>query len=106
MFKSSWTELINASKVNDQPPATTDHFRALIAALEVDLLREGLCRRWDHQLEGLDAPPLGKRPEKKAAELAARIAAALRWHDETWSHLVEAFAKTGLAWPRVLEQVP
>src|SRR2546430_2477532 len=80
MFKSSWTELIKASNVNGAAPTTTEHFRALIAALEVELLREGLCRRWDRQLEGLDAPSssaLGKRPEKKAAELAARIASAL-----------------------------
>src|SRR5207253_1657870 len=37
---------------------------------------------------------------------AARIASALRWHDETWSQCLEAFKSNGLAWPRVLEQVP
>jgi hypothetical protein len=109
MFKSSWNELIAASKVNGATPTTIDHFRAILAALEVDALRDGLVRRWDRQLDGLGAPTsaeLGRKPEKKALEIVARIASALRWHDETWSHCLETFAANGIAWPRLLEQVP
>src|SRR5262249_37592887 len=60
----------------------------------------------ERQLEGLDPPPLGKRPEKKAVELVAKMSAALRWYEETWAQCLEALAHAGLAWPRVLEQVP
>ena len=109
MFNSTWNELIDASKVNGAAPATPAHFRAIYAALEVDLLRENLARRWDRQLEGLGAPmsaTLGRRIEKKGLEITAKIASALSWHDETWSRCLAAFAKNGFAWPRLLEQVP
>src|SRR5262249_7137701 len=105
MFKSSWNELIAASKGNGAAATTLEHCRALRAALEVDALRDGLARRWDRQLEGLGAPAsaeLGRKPEKRALEIAARIASALRWHDETWSRCLDTFTRNGLAWPRLL----
>ncbi|HEX3761255.1 MAG TPA: AAA domain-containing protein [Kofleriaceae bacterium] len=109
LFNAAWTELIRTCKVDGGEPSTLDQFRALVAALEVDALRESLGRRWDHQMDGLDAPAsaaLGKRPERKAAELAGRIATALAWHDQVWTPCLAAFARSGLAWARVVDQVP
>ncbi|HEY0990190.1 MAG TPA: AAA domain-containing protein [Kofleriaceae bacterium] len=108
LFNASWGEVYRTCKAEGGEPRTVEHFRALIAALEVDSLRDSLTRRWDHQMEGLDAPPsaeLGKRPEKKAAEYAARISSALAWHDEVWVACLAAFARSGLAWDRIVVQV-
>ncbi|HET7503846.1 MAG TPA: AAA domain-containing protein, partial [Kofleriaceae bacterium] len=107
LFNSSWSEVVKACKVGEGEPRTADHFRALVAALEVDALRDGLVRRWDHQMAGLDAPAgaaLGKKPEKKAVELAERITAALRWHDDVWASCLAAFARIGLAWERWIDR--
>jgi hypothetical protein len=108
LFNAAWSEVYKTCKVEGGEPRTVEHFRALIAALEVDSLRDSLTRRWDHQMDGLDAPSsadLGKRPEKKAAEYAARISSALAWHDEVWVACLAAFARAGLAWDRIVVQV-
>ncbi|TMQ05120.1 MAG: hypothetical protein E6J91_41380 [Deltaproteobacteria bacterium] len=108
LFNSSWGEVQKACKVEGDEPRTVEHFRALVAALEVEALRDSLARRWDHQMDGLGAPAaaaLGKRPEKKAAELAVHIAEALAWHDEVWGPCLAAFARTGLVWDRVVDQL-
>jgi len=59
--------------------------------------------RWDRQLEGLDRlrerKELGKRPEKKAAALAARIAVGRSMHDETGRNAGCVCDRTALAWP-------
>jgi hypothetical protein len=107
LFNSSWSDVIKACRVGDGEPRTVEHFRALVAALEVDALRDGLVRRWDHQTAGLDAPTsaaLGRRPERALAELAERIASALAWHDEVWRPCLAAFTRAGLAWDRVVDQ--
>jgi hypothetical protein len=109
LFNAAWSELIRTCKVDGGEPRTIEQFRALLAALEVDALRDSLGRRWDHQMDGLDAPAsaaLGKRPERKAAELAGRIAAALAWHDQVWTPCLAAIARSGLAWDRVLDRIP
>jgi hypothetical protein len=108
LFNSSWSDVIKACKVSDGEPRTVEHFGAVVAALEVDGLRDGLARRWDHQMAGLEAPTsaaLGPRPERTAVEHAERIASALAWHDEVWRPCLAAFARAGLAWDRVIEQV-
>jgi hypothetical protein len=108
LFNGNWSEVLKTCRVGDGEPRTADHLRALIAALEVDGLRDSLARRWDHQMDGLDAPAsaaLGKKPEKKAAEFAARISSALHWHDEVWVPCLAAFSRNGLAWDRIVVQV-
>lgn len=109
LFNASWGEVMKSCRVADGEPRTVEHFRALVAALEVDALRDSLIRRWDHQMDGLDAPTgaaLGKRPEKKAAEIAEQIAAALAWHDQVWEPCHAALTRAGVVWDRVIEQVP
>lgn len=109
LFNSGWSEILKSCKVADGEPRTVEHFRALVAALEVDAVRESLARRWDHQMDGLDAPTsaaLGKKPEKKASEFAARIASAVAWHDEVWVPCIAGFAHAGLAWDKLIAQVP
>ena len=108
LFNSSWGEVIKSCKVADGEPRTVDHFRALVAALEVDALRDSLARRWDHQMDGLDAPTsaaLGRKPEKTAAELTARIASALLGTTRSGCPCLAAFARLGLVWDRMVDQV-
>lgn len=108
LFNASWSDVTRTCKVEGGEPRTVEHLRALIAALEVDALRDSLARRWDHQMDGLDAPAsaaLGKKPEKRAAEFAARIWSALAWHGEVWTPCLAAFARIGLAWDRIVVQV-
>ena len=108
LFNSSWGEVLKSCRVADGEPRTVEHFHGLVAALEVDALRDSLGRRWDHQMDGLDAPAsaaLGRKPEKAAAEFTARIASALSWHDEVWRPCVAAFARIGLVWDRAIDQL-
>src|SRR5689334_23742824 len=51
LFNSGWGEVMKACKVADGEPRTVEHFRALVAAMEVDAVRDSLARRWDHQME-------------------------------------------------------
>lgn len=113
LFNGRWGELIEACKVGDGEPRTIEHFQAVLAALEVEALRDALIRRWDHQMDALDtslgAPPgsaLGKRPERKAAEYAQQIIEALRWHGDAWRPCVAAFAHAGLALDPMVDRTP
>ena len=109
LFNSSWSDVLKTCKVAEGEPRTIEDFRALVALLEVETMRDGLARRWDHQMDGLGGPSaaaLGNRPEKAAAELTAEIALALVWHDQIWTPCLAAFTAAGLAWDRVVAQVP
>ncbi|HSS01830.1 MAG TPA: AAA domain-containing protein [Kofleriaceae bacterium] len=108
LFNGSWGEVLRTCKVEGGEPRTVEHFHALVAALEVDAMRDSLARRWDHQLDGTGAPAaasLGKKPEKKAAELTTQIWSALNWHEEVWLGCLAAFTRSGLQWDRIVVQV-
>ena len=104
-----WQELLEVSHVDVGSPATVVHFEAMRNYLEVRSLREDLRRRWDRQMEDLEAPvasELGRKPEKAAKKYAEQIVGALNWFGETWTRCENAFRDAGFDWNRLLQHTP
>jgi very-short-patch-repair endonuclease len=107
LFKSQWQSFMRAAQVDDGPPTTVEHFRALLDMLEIRSLRENLCRRWDRQMATAGAPSstaLGHEPEVEAAPYAERMASALDWTGEHLGPLEQEFERVGLNWTRLLKE--
>ncbi|HEX6811959.1 MAG TPA: AAA domain-containing protein [Planctomycetota bacterium] len=106
--KSDWAELMQRTRVGGAPPERAEHFRALLAELEIRELRAGLLRRWDAVMTPLGAPgaaELGQRPEVKALRHAAGIRWAVGWFEDTWTPCRQALDDLGLDWRRLLKGV-
>ncbi|MHC4548184.1 MAG: AAA domain-containing protein [Planctomycetota bacterium] len=101
-----WYDLIRCTTVDEGEPERLAHFHAIRNLLEVQTLREDLQRRWDRQMEALDAPKLGAKPEKKAQQWVAHMLLALDWYEETWSNCRRALQQAGFDWERFLQETP
>jgi very-short-patch-repair endonuclease len=104
MMKPEWKELIEASRVQSGEPRTLTHFRAILAHLEIRLLRDNLSQRWDRQMASLGAPAastLGRRPERKFKPYAAEIKRALGWYAEVWAPCEQRIQELGLDWDKL-----
>ena len=109
LLKPDWQQFIDACTVDDGTPTTEAHFQAIQNLLEVTAARDNLRRRWDRQMESLNAPEsseLGRKPEKTARQFAEKILGALNWHTESWVPCEKLFEGAGLDWRRLVNKVP
>lgn len=94
-----WRTLTQSFRVDDRPPATADHFRAITAYLEIEVGRDKLGRRWARQAEpiGLSSlPNMGAQPELAASQLVGGFSALTHWWESRWRAIVDLARDSGL----------
>jgi very-short-patch-repair endonuclease len=109
LFRTEWKAIISETRVEEQPPSTLEHFKALRAATHLEHLRHRLIQRWDRQLVPLGAPSaqtFGSAPEEACAQFAAQIKALLLWHERNWQPAEQALRKEGFDWDTFFQRVP
>lgn len=105
----AWKRLVTSSRVVGGQPRTEEHFAALEAALQLRLLREELCGRWDRQVAihgGPASKDLGPAPEESCAQLTEDISRCLAWADAVWAPIQGELERVGFAWKRLVDEQP
>jgi very-short-patch-repair endonuclease len=105
----TWSQFIDASKVNNAQPRIPEHFQALQKLARLKKLRQELCSRWDRQVAALGTPSsgqMGEEIEKTLMQFCDSIEDCLAWHKHTWLPLQEQLADLGFRWDKFLAEQP
>jgi len=109
LLRPEWSRLTQEAKTDQGEPKEIEHFEAVLHLVEIQQLREHLRRRWDRQMEGLDAPAaqdMGPKPEEAMSAYGARLEKAAQWMGERWGALKSEMAEVGLKWEALLNRLP
>jgi very-short-patch-repair endonuclease len=107
LLRPEWKKFLDSSRVDEGPPSKAVHFEALLAKLEIEMLRKSFYLRWDRHFEGYNiesSSKLGPKPENVAEQFTSQIKEALKWHDNEWKELEKECRKLGIHWDRILEE--
>lgn len=87
-FKSSWKNFINECFVDSGSPKNIEHFKAILASLEVNQLRSELIRRWERQVVKIGGPVLEeKEPEVHSNSFVSALKLASDWSTSSWKNI-------------------
>jgi len=109
LLHPEWNRLTQETRTDQGELKEIEHFEAVLQFVEVRLLRENLCRRWDRQMEGLAAPRspnMGPKPEETMAAYAVQLEKAVTWIPEQWARLKAEMADVGLKWEILFKRLP
>jgi hypothetical protein len=110
LARRDWRSLVNEARVNQKPPGTAEHFRALQGVVSLDISRRELTTRWERQITSLGGPQsiaLGSEPELAANQFAQTIRSLLDWRSQQLDPLVSDLEKSGFRWHAFVgEQAP
>jgi very-short-patch-repair endonuclease len=104
LFNPGWRELIRIARVDGQEPRQGEHFRALLAVVEIERQRRALRGRWDRQVAALGGPPasaLGSDIETVARQYAQVVREAMTT-GRTLFDALQSLQTLGIDWTRVL----
>jgi very-short-patch-repair endonuclease len=102
---SEWKTLIEAARVNQQPPKVSEHFQAISQLVRLRASRTALRNRWQAQVTSLSGPALlegDPAPERICRQYSDRIGECLNWYNTTWSSLEQEMSRVGLNWKALL----
>jgi very-short-patch-repair endonuclease len=105
----AWHKLIDSCRVDGDPPALIDQFRALRTHADIQEKRERFLSRWRRTVESLGGPSLltgGQHPERSAQGYAAEILKRLEWREHAWEPLVHELRNAGFRWEHWLDAHP
>jgi len=108
-FISGWSGSIDAWRVGDRPPQTSDEFIALKKLAELSVARQRLIERWARLMCPIGVTSLTENnlnPEDFSYQFVDQINVLLSWHAETWAPLEQALVSQGLDWARLLSEAP
>ena len=106
--KSEWSDLIDASTVSGKRPTTSEHFRAIRAALRIGDLRDRLRRRWNAVM-GAAGHPLPEQhalaPEEYAEAVVIEIRQLLNWWHAQFATFPTQLSALGVSFGSILDGV-
>ncbi|PYO02883.1 MAG: hypothetical protein DMD91_03015 [Candidatus Rokuibacteriota bacterium] len=109
LLHPEWSRLTQDARTDHGELKEVEHFEAVLQFVEIRLMRENLCKRWDRQMEGLSAPrsqDMGPRPEEAMAAYGVRLDHAVTWIEAHWGRLKAEMADVGLKWELLFKRLP
>jgi very-short-patch-repair endonuclease len=109
LFRSEWKNFIAQASVDGNSPSELAHFKALHAALSLELMRGRLISRWDRQMTPLGAPSAGTfrpHPEEGCSRYVEQIRNLLSWQDQAWRPFEKTLREAGFEWEAFVRGVP
>jgi very-short-patch-repair endonuclease len=109
LLHPEWSRLTQEARTDHGELKEIEHFEAVLQLIEVRLMRENLCKRWDRQMEGLAAPrsqDMGPKPEETMAAYGVQLEKAVTWIPEHWGRLKAEMAEVGLKWELLFKRLP
>ena len=106
---SGWGASIDAWRVGDRSPQTSEEFIALKKLAELSVARQKLIDRWARLMCPIGVAPLtgtDLNPEDFAYQFVDQINVLLGWHSVTWQPLEKSLVDQGLDWARLLSEAP
>ena len=106
MTKSGWRKFIASAQVNDHPPSTLAHFRALEAFTGLAEMRRSVGVRWANQITRRSGPhweEFGERPEEGTVLLIPVIRKLVGWHSQSLLPLIEQLSQAGFQWDEFID---
>ena len=106
LFNSDWKNLLKSARVDSGEPKTEEHFDALIAYVETELIRKDLESRWERQVVMIGGPKLDAgKPEAKAKSLLYVLSLAARWNTQTWKEIQDDLQGQGFLLKELIDQI-
>jgi len=109
LFHPEWSKLAHDAKTDQGELKEIEHFEAVLHLVQVRLMRDKMCKRWDRQMEGLAAPAsqdMGPKPEETMSIYGFKLDRAVKWMDEQWAPLKKEAAEVGLKWEMLFHRLP
>jgi DNA polymerase III delta prime subunit len=109
LFHPEWSKLAQEAKTDQGELKEIEHFEAVLHLVEIRLMRDNLCKRWDRQMEGLAAPgsqAMGPKPEETMSAYGVKLEKAVKWMDDRWGALKTEMAEVGLKWEMLFHRLP
>jgi hypothetical protein len=109
LFHPEWSRLAQDARTDQGELKEIEHFEAVLHLVQVRLMRDKLCKRWDRQMEGLAAPAsqdMGPKPEETMSVYGFKLDRAVKWMDEQWAPLKKEAAEVGLKWEMLFHRLP
>jgi signal recognition particle GTPase len=101
LFRPSWSQVINTSKVNGVKPTSQEHFRALLSFAKLRFGRERFVSLWGRIVGGSQGPQISNfadTPENTAISFAGIIKSHLDWMKLHWLDLEKRLQEIGFRW--------
>ncbi len=105
----SWSQFLDATKINDSRPRLPEHFLTLRQFFRLQGLRHELAARWDRQVATLGAPhakEMGEEIEKTLMQYCDAIEGCLSWQERIWLPLQQRLEDIGFRWQKFLAEQP
>jgi len=105
----AWSQFIERTRVNEEPPRNPEHFHALRKTVRLKSLREELGVRWDRQAAVLGAPSsseIGDEIEKTLMQYCEGIEDCVGWQERVWNPLQQRLQEHGFRWEKFLAEQP
>ena len=105
----AWSQFIERTRVNNEPPRAPEHFHALRKTVRLKSLREELGVRWDRQVAVLGAPTsseIGDEIEKTLMQYCEGIEDCVGWQERVWNPLQQRLQENGFRWEKFLAEQP
>jgi very-short-patch-repair endonuclease len=109
LLHPEWKALIAQSRVDGKRPSEPAHFKALQAAVNLELLRTNLIHRWDRHLVPLGVPSANDfrpNPEEPCNQYVDLIRNLLSWYEDVWRPVEKELREVGFDWDAFLRGVP
>jgi len=109
LLHAEWKALIANSRVDGKRPSVLAHFKALRAAVDLELLRTNLINRWDRHLLPLGVPSANDFrpcPEEACNQYVDIIRNLLSWYEDVWRPVETGLRDVGFDWDAFLRGVP
>jgi DNA polymerase III delta prime subunit len=109
LLHADWRALISNSRVDGKRPSAPAHFKALHAAVNLELLRTNLINRWDRHLVPLGVPSANDfrpSPEEACNQYVDIIRNLLSWYEDVWRPVEKELQDVGFDWEAFLRGVP
>lgn len=103
-FNPKWRDLIRVVRVGGEEPRSGEHFRVLLALVELQGQRRALRGRWDRQIAALGGPEaasLGEEIEGVAKQYVDIVREALT-AGRTLFDAINSLRRLGIEWSRLL----
>jgi hypothetical protein len=109
LLHAEWKALISNARVDGKRPSDLAHFKALHAAVNLELLRTNLINRWDRHLVPLGVPSANDfrpSPEEPCHQYVDLIRSLLSWYEDVWRPVETELQDVGFDWDAFLRGVP
>lgn len=104
IFKKSWKNIIENSKINGENPKSVEDFQALKSMIEFQLKKHKVFRRWSRQIpEYSDLKDI--KDVKIAYQNVERIELLFDWKEKKWEPMIRNLKSIGFSWELYLQGI-